>query len=45
MFVVNFYKTDTTYLKMNIYLNRNTGNTIDIIADVIYTGLDYITVE
>lgn len=29
----------------NIYLNRNTGNTIDIIADVIYTGLDYITVE
>jgi len=29
----------------NIYLNRNTGNTIDIIADVIYTGLDYITIE
>ena len=29
----------------NMYLNRNTSNTINITASVIYTGLDYITVE
>lgn len=29
----------------NIYLNRNNANTINITADVIFTGLDYITVE
>lgn len=29
----------------NIYLNHNNANTINLTCDVIYTGLDYITVE